>query len=80
MNKIVKIEKPKAEEWDLPSDADMLNWIEDKGVSITSIMLLGIPYWEISGCEPATQKNIQLATGLTLRQAIESAMGYDPKI
>lgn len=78
VNPVVKRPVPYVEEGELPSDAAMLNWIEKIGVSITSIMLLGVPYWEVSGCDPLTQRSIQLSTGLTLREAIENAMKGHP--
>lgn len=65
-------------EWDLPSDADMLRWLEAKQAS-----LLCVPYgdWQVVVGDPEGKnviRSVTLGRGKTVHAALEAAMKERP--
>lgn len=81
LNKDMKPIHPPLEEWDLPSDADMLNWIESKRASVSlgkegwlCIVPVGIDLKtgiDIKAGEPI---GLRVVKADTLRAVLEKAM------
>ncbi len=69
----MSVKRPKLEEWDLPSDADMLRWVEAAKANLHHCYrewIVSVPTSEVEGCSLYTV----VARGSTPHEALERAM------
>lgn len=61
-----------------PTDTEILDWVERKGIAVRSFILLSHVNWEVNGYNWRTTDLEQLAVGDTLRETIIEAMRAHP--